>query len=255
MTFTSLQNVLWAAGIFGNAALFTTLLLRSGARSFPFFTVWIFFQILRSITLFLLHRSHLDYAYYLVYWYEQIPELLIMLGIAFELARHVLRPRGSWNYGVKRPFAIFAALAVLIALLMTTALRPTLPTTFFAWLYPSNLFSSALLFELGVAVLVTAHHFGLAWRNRVMGLAQGWLAWSGVVFAAEAVQSYWPQSKFVPVLVQSEMYAYLAAAFYWTVSFWRQEPSRRPMTPEMRAVLFAGQAELSTDVKSLRKAP
>ena len=249
MSFTSFQSVLWAAGLLGHVALLLVLLTRGGARSFPFFTGWIGFQIAETLALFALHRSGQDDLYYDVYWYAHIPELLLVLGIAFEVARHVLRASGEWSWGVRTPFTAFAAAAVVIAFFMAIALHPELPTTSLGWLYPSKLFCSALIFELGLAVMLTAHQFGLAWRNRVMGLAQGWIGWSGVSFAAEAVRSYFPQSQIGPLLVQLRMYAYLAAVVLWTVTFWRPEPARRPMTSGMRALFSSNFAELSTDEK------
>lgn len=249
MKFTSAEFLLWAAGLLCHVALIFALFYRGGWRRFRFFTAWISFEILRTIALFVLYRTGLNHAYAWVYWYSQIPEFVIVLGIAWDMASEVLRPEGKWLWGVKMPFIWSVAGAIVLAVLLTVALEPRYPKTFLSWLYPTNLFSSVLIFELGVAIVLTAHRFGLAWKNRVTGLAIGWMGWSLTMFLAEAGRSYFRNPKLNTALEQVRMYAYLAAVIYWIITFWLQEPERRPMTAEMLAVLSTGLVQLPRNVE------
>lgn len=253
MKFTSAEFVIWAACLFGEAALALILIIRGGIRSFRFFSGWIFFLLLRDVTLFELHRREMDDAYSWVYWNSQIPELALVIGIAWDIVGQVLRYEGKWIWGVKKPFILSALGAVTLAVLMTAALHPVYPHTFVGWLYPSNLFCSVLILELGVAVIITASRSRLTWRNRVNGLSTGWMIWSFVMFLAEAARSYYPHSRIDWYLGQVRLYAFFVAVLYWMLVFWRRDPERKPMPAEMRAALSGSFAELLGKVETGNK--
>jgi hypothetical protein len=173
-----------------------------------------------------------------------------VIGIAWDMVNQVLRPNGQWSWGVKWPFIVLAMCALALALFMTAVLRPVPPHTLFGWFYPSNLFCSALIFELGAAIVITAHRFGLAWRHWVTGVAIGWMLWSFAMFLAEAGESYWPESQLSSNLDRFRMYAYLAAVCYWIFAFFQKEPERGPLPSKLRTV-FSG--SLVDSLKSAEK--
>ena len=203
------------------------------------------FQVLRTLTLLALYGRGLDHLYAQIYYYLQIPELLLLLGVSWEITLHVLRPDGRWSWGVRAPFVLAAAGGIVLALVMTFVMHPKLPHTFFGWFYPSDLFCSCLLFELSVAILLTAARFGLAWRNRVFGLASGWTILNLIWFLSETGRNYFPMARISSVFVQIRMYAYLVVVAYWINAFWRREPVRRPMTLQMKTVFSSTVAEIS----------
>ena len=250
MKLSSLQYVLWLAGFIGDIALLFVLIYRKGMYSFPVFTSWMAFQIVRTAVLFESHAKGLDHLYANIYWYSQIPEWILVFGTAWEIVRHVLRPDKRWSRGVLKPFIFLALGAIALSLLITIAVRPTYPKTLFGWFYPSNLFGGILNFELGVAVLLTANRFGLAWRDRVTGLAVGWMIWSFLLSMGEVVRRYLPDSHLYTAVGQIKIYAYFVALALWISAFWRREPERKPMTAEMYALFSSTFVELSKDVES-----
>jgi len=246
---TLFQYVVWVATFAANIILLFVLIYRKAISSFPLFFSWIGFVTLRTAVLFELHAKGMDKIYADIYWYGQIPEMFLMLGTAGEIVRHVLMPENRWSWGVRKPFVLLMIGAVLLAVIITAATHPFYPHTFLRWLYPSNLFCSALSFELGVAIVITANRFGLAWRNRVTGLAIGWMVWSFVTCLAEATRSYLPGSHLIVTMNQLRIYSYLAAVVMWISAFWRHEPERKPMTAEMYALFSSTFVELSKDVE------
>ena len=244
MKFTQIQLVLWAAGLVCHVALLAVLFLRGGYRSFRFFTGWITYQIALTVALYFLHIHSMDRGYSYVYWYGQVLELGLLLGIIWDMVTQVLRPEGKWYYGIERPFLYTIVAAVGLALMFTIAIDPYRPATSLKWLYPSNLFCEALMFELGVGITLTANRFGLAWKNRVWGLSTGWLGWSLMILLVEAARKHWAHSIISDVLAEVQMYAYLVTICYWMIVFWRKEPERKDMPFDMRAFFSSGIIDL-----------
>src|ERR1700754_903428 len=89
-------QALWAAGFIELTALFLMLLIRGRWRSFPIFTTWIGFQVLRTLVLYLLYHAANPMLYSLSYWSASIVDMGMQIAIVFELARAVLKPTGTW---------------------------------------------------------------------------------------------------------------------------------------------------------------
>lgn len=249
MQLSAIDWTLWAAGFLGHAAVLFALWRKGGWRSFPWFTAWIVAGLLRTTTLFMLHKHGQTNLYSKVYWYGQLPELLLQLGVVWDLARALLRPQGRWMYGTRRLAVVGAIIAVIFALGLTWTAAPTAPTSLWSFLIRGNLFSVALVSELALAVIVTAQYFGLAWRHWVFGLAAGWMVLCLVTFGVEAAHSYFGYGKLYHSLVHVRMYAELIAFAVWIVVFSRPQPVVRPISPELLNALERWQLR-STDASA-----
>jgi hypothetical protein len=103
-------------------------------------------------------------------------------------------------------------------------------------------------------VLVTARQYGLAWRNHVIGLAQGWTFWAFITFVVETCHSYFGYTSFYEHLTYVGELANIGAAIYWIFIFWQEEPSRT-MSPEMREILIERQRQLDYYVAKVVSRP
>jgi len=91
MNLTVLDNIFWAAGFVGHAALLLVLLTRNRWRQFPVFTCLIAFHALVTIALFLTFRYGTRHTYAVIYWCNVAVDFLLQVALIFEIARVVLR--------------------------------------------------------------------------------------------------------------------------------------------------------------------
>jgi hypothetical protein len=134
-------------------------------------------------------------------------------------------------------------LSLVAALGLTFIASPHAPTYTWAWVIKGNLFAVMLTCMISIAVLVTARQYGLAWRNHVIGLAQGWTFWAFIAFVVETCHSYYGYSAFYEHLAYVGELANVAVQIYLIFVFWQEEPSRA-MSPEMREILVERQRQL-----------
>jgi len=89
MNLTVLDNIFWAAGFVGHAALLLVLLTRNRWRQFPVFTCLIAFHALVTIALFLTFRYGTRHTYAVIYWFNVAVDFLLQVAL-------ILRSRGSF---------------------------------------------------------------------------------------------------------------------------------------------------------------
>jgi len=90
MTVSTLDNVLWAAGFTGHAALLIVLIVRRRYRDFPVFTSLIAYQVLVTAELFAVYRYGASALYAVSYWLSVLGDFLFQLALILEIARLVL---------------------------------------------------------------------------------------------------------------------------------------------------------------------
>ena len=155
-------QVLWAAGLLEIAALFFVLLIRERWRTFPVFTSWIGFQVLRAIVFYPIYRYGDHAIYALVYWSTAAIDLVLQIAIVFELARIVLKPTGTWVQDARRMFLIFAAAGTLIAAAAAYGVNPKVPDGLGDWIDKGSLFAAMLNAQLFAAMAFASTRLGLA---------------------------------------------------------------------------------------------
>jgi hypothetical protein len=239
MDLTKLENVLWAAGFVGHAALFLVLLVRRRWRQFPILTCLIAYQVIDTITLFLIFRYGSNHSYTVAYWTADVVDFLFQLGLIFEIARVVLRPTGTWIRDARSFFLLAGSIGAAIALVLCLMVKPTMPSALSIWAIRATLFTALLDCELFLAMLYASNRLGLEWRNHVMALAQGLTVWAfgGVISDIAHILLGW--SREFLVLDQLLMCLYLAVLLYWIFTFWSPEPDRAPLSSEMKNYLVA----------------
>ena len=161
----------------------------------------------------------------------------------------MLRPTGTWLQDARTSFLISGTLGALIAAGLTIAVHPSAPKTIDAWGIRAYLFTSLIFCELFLVMMLAAQRLGLGWRNHVMGLGLGLTAWALVSATVDVAHSYYGTAhpRDFRTLEHIRTFAYISAVIYWTVTFWIQEPERRPLSPEMQKYLVALHAKVQYD--------
>jgi hypothetical protein len=239
MDLTALDNVLWAAGFVGHAALFLVLLIRRRWHQFPILTCLIAYQVIDTITLFLVFRYGSNHSYIVTYWSADVIDFLFQLGLIFEIARVVLRPTGTWIRDARSSFILAGSIGAAVALALCLMVKPVMPSALSIWAIRATLFTALLDCELFLAMLYSSNRLGLEWRNHVMALAQGLTLWAFGGVASDIAHILLGWSREFLVLDHLLMCLYLAVLLYWIFTFWRPEPERAPLSSEMRNYLVA----------------
>jgi hypothetical protein len=243
---------LWITTFATLAALFGVLIGRKRWKQFPFFTALVGFEAFSAVALYAALKHAQIYSW--LYWVAQIVEFVLQLAVVVEIARQVFKPFGRWAAGARSFWIGACGVSLVAALGLTFVASPHAPTYSWAWVIKGNLFAVMLTCMISIAVLVTARQYGLAWRNHVIGLAQGWTLWAFIAFAVETCQSYFGYSSFYTEVGYIGELANLAAVIYWIFIFWQEEPSRA-MSPEMLEILVERQRQLDYYVAKVVSRP
>ncbi|GAC1356867.1 MAG: hypothetical protein NVSMB3_03340 [Acidobacteriaceae bacterium] len=251
MNFTLLDNVLWAAGFAGHAALLCILLICGRWRKFPVFTVLIAFHAAETAILFLLSRMGATNAYRVVYWAAAAGSFALQLGLIYEIAATVLRPTGSWVRDARRSFLLWSGVGVLVAFAAAMAVTPAASSALGTWEVRGMLFTSLLTCEVFLAMSAAANRLGLPWRSHVMALGQGLTVWAVMALMSDAAHIALGWNRDFAVLDYTRMLFYLGALGFWIVSFWMPERERAAMSPDMREYLVALHNRVQYDLDRL----
>jgi hypothetical protein len=254
MNLSLLDNVLWAASLAGNAALLFILLYRKRWKRFPTFTAWIAYGILYNLLLVPIYRYGSHSIYVWAYWSGAVVDVALQIAVVVEIARIVLRPTGAWSADARTRFIGIGAAGAIVAMALAWGAHPSAPTWLEASTIRSSLFTSILICELFIAVLMASQRLGLMWRNHVMRLGQGLTLWAIVCFAVDAAHTYYGGVRNYKLLEHLSIFAFLAAQIWWIVSFWAAEPARKPLSPEMQRYLVDLHQRVQYDLASVAKA-
>ena len=239
MNLSMLDNVLWAAGFVGHVALFSVLMYRGRWKEIPAFTSYMAFQALLTPVLFAIYRHGSTLWYARVYWSSALLDFLFQIAIVLEIARIVLRPTGTWVRDAKTQFFLGGIAAAVLAAVLAWFVSPPAPTILEKWEVRGNLFTSLVICELFVLMGTTANRLGLAWRSHVMALGQGLTAWALIAVLIDGLHSYLGAERDFTTLEHLRMVVYVVALGYWMIQLWRDEPTRQPISEQLREYILA----------------
>lgn len=239
MNFTTLDNMLWAAGFLGHVALLVVLLVRRRAHEVPVFTSLIAYQVMATTVLFLISRHGNRHAYFLGYWITVFGDYCFQLALIFEIARAVLRPTGTWIQDARRSFLLWSAGPLLVALTFALTVGPPGAKGLDLWEVRARLFTSLLTCELFIAMAMATNRLGLQWRSHVMALGQGITVWAVISLLGDVGHVALGWSREFVIFDHVRMFAYLGVLVFWMVAFWISERERAPLSPEMQNYLVA----------------
>jgi hypothetical protein len=253
MTFPLLANVLWAASVVGHVTDLGVMVIRKRARSFPIFTTFLLFEILRTVFLFLVSRYGTKHGYFLAYWETGFGDYILQVGLIFEIAKIVLRPTGQWIVESRRNLIILSVAGTFAAASYAMMMGPNQAKGLDLWDARVTVFTSLLTCELFLAMSVTANKLGIPWRSHVFALGQGLSIWAFVAVAEELGNTIFSWGVQFPWFVYSRMFVYLSVLVYWAVSFWLPEKQRAPLSPAMQAYLLALHKQVQYDLTKINR--
>jgi hypothetical protein len=249
---SSLDRLFWALAFFGHCILLGVLIVRHRAASFPVFTTLISVNIVRTIVLFLTLRYGSKDEYFYTYWTLAFVDLALQLAIAYELATHVFQPLGAWAPDVRRSFIALAATSVALAVGLAWLAAPPAKTMRLAIVIRGDLFASALMSEIFVAMIALSVTLGLPWRTHVARIAQGLGVYSLYGIVTDAAHTFFPADNAYRILSESQIGLYLICLTYWSVTLAMEEPAPRKLPAELHEELRALQERAALVLRSLR---
>lgn len=245
-----IDMVLWLGGFAATSALLIVLIARHRWRQFPVFTLWMAYEIVTVAALYVLYARGDNLWYGRVYYAGLWPDFTLQLLVAVEIARIVLRPTGTWIQDAKGMFAVAALGGAVVAGLLTWWIAPPVHTGRNIWELRSNLFTSLVICEVFVAMSMTANRLGLAWRNHVMALGQGLMAWAGIMLIANSLESYFGGRYFLD-FERLRAGAWIGAVIWIAAQLWAPEPDRQPIAEELQKYILALHRRVEYDLRRL----
>jgi hypothetical protein len=251
MHFSALDKAFWAAGGVADIALFLVLVLRGRWRRFPILTIWMALLAIRCVALWV------AYAHDSTYWYRWIwtvgygIDFPLQVGLVVEIARIVLRPTGTWVRDARLPFIAGGTAGAAAAALFAWWVSPPNSNVRVLWQIRGNLFTSLVICELFVLMTLTANRFGLGWRNHVMAIGQGLTAWSSIMVLKTSLQSFLGPQHYYSLLDEFRSVTYLAAIGWIILQLWRDEPERKPISPDLSEYILALHRRVEYDLRRL----
>ena len=215
-----------------NAALFAVLLWHRRFRTVPWFTAWLGFGCVYTISLFLAYRLGTKHVYATLYWVGAFIDLLLQISVVLEIAAIVLRRSGRWVEGARIRLGLMGATAPLVALGMAWWMKPAAETALDAWEARGSLFTTVLVFLLFVAVVVASHQLGLGWSSYAMRESYGLVVWVVVAFLTDTLHVYWRTLGHFTLLEDVRIAVFQLASLYWIIAFWLPESVPAPITSE-----------------------
>ena len=164
---------IWGLSLVVQLTLFIALFNRRIPHSFPFFTSFVGFYLIRSVLLFV-SFDHLSVEQYnRLYNFLLLFDILVQIGLAAELCAALVRERGGWT----ADRLLYVAGAVLLASLTTWVVVRLMPQASIR-LDRSQMFFSIIAIVVFLASLRSPN-------DLLRTIAQGWGIFGIVSFAAD----------------------------------------------------------------------
>jgi hypothetical protein len=251
MHYSALTKAFWAAGLTADLALCLVMVLRGRWRRFPILTIWMALLAVRAAALMVVYDHGSKYWYTWIYVVGYSIDFALQLGVVVEIARIVLRPTGTWIRDARLPFIAGGTAGAAVAALFAWWVSPPAPSAVSLWLTRGNLFTSLVICELFVLMTFTANRFGLGWRNHVMAIGQGLTAWSSIMVLKSSIESFPETQHYYSFLDELRSVTYLAAVAWIILQLWRDEPERKPISPDLHEYILALHRRVEYDLRRL----
>ena len=257
MHLARIDFLLWAGGLVAHLTLLAVLITRSRARVFPIFTSLISMNVAKTVILYMIVLNHgSKHTYLFAYCSFAVADVFLQIGVVYELALHTFCPVGKWVPEVWDNFLWASGICVTVAIALSCLPRiPMSHPWILSQLTRVNFFSSMLMSELFVGMIVLSITVGLPWKPHTARIAQGLGSYSLVCVFIEAANSY-------PVRFHGEAQSsalnhlrltiYLIIVGYWIVSLWLDAPAARELPEKMRAQLMILHQTLEFSLIKLR---
>lgn len=245
----------WAAAFFGHILLLLVLWMRGRIGPFPAFTALIVTNVARTIILYFILLYLTNRAYFYAYWSMAVVDAVLQLLVFYELSSHVFCPLGMWARDVRKTFIEIVCASILVAASLTWLASPATRTPIQALVIRGNFFSSVLMSELFVGMMVLSSTAGLPWKTHVARIAQGLGAYSIVCVFTQAATNYFGvlhDTHTYRTLSQIQIVTYIVCVAYWVATLWQEAPAPRELPEAMRIQIYSLQRQLEYDLVKIR---
>jgi hypothetical protein len=178
-------------------------------------------------------------SYFNTYWCMGAGDVALQLGVFFEVVWRVFRPLGTWAPDVKKGLVLVVVVSCGVASMLTWMAAPATHKPIVSFVIKGNFFSSALLSELFLGMMILASWAGLPWKTHVARIAQGLGTFSAVGLITEGARTL-PASYSRSVYFfwsHVEMVCYLLCLGYWIVTLWQEAEVPRALPDKIREEL------------------
>jgi hypothetical protein len=244
MSLRALFGVLTALGLVAEITLLVVLVVRRQYKVFPFFTLYVAFNVLSDVgvgALMVLYPIHVARSV----MFGLLPlQYLLELAILLEITWNVLRPvQASLPRGSIRVFGAVVALALPCGVLLAWHFGNT-GNKIQDVRVPLDVTVGLLRMLIFVATVAFAQLLGIGWKNKVLQLATALSFYSAVSLIVSLVERYSGRTQELDGLVS------LAFVIEFAFLIWAsttKEVQRREFSPQMEQFLvtLAGRAKLA----------
>jgi hypothetical protein len=244
MNLSVLDNALWAASLFGHAALLLIVIVRRRVREFPVFTLFVASEVFRTSLLFFVFRYGTKHGYFLAYWITGFANYLFQVALIFEIGRNVLRPTGRWVLEARKSFLMWGAVGLSVAAIMASEVGPLQSKGLDLWDTRVTIFTALMTCGLFLAMVTAANRLGLRWRSQVFAIGQGLFLWAFISLLGDVGHTALGWNRDFILFDYVRMFTYLAVLLFWNITFWLPERERAELSPDIRAYLVAAHERL-----------
>jgi len=255
MQLTGLDLLFWAAGLGAHLVLLSVLWIRRRFKVFPIFTVFIFANVGRTVTLYFVRLLGTRAGYFYTFWSLGVLDTVLQLAVVYEMYSLTFCPLGVWARDLRGAFIWLVTASIAVAAGLTWLATPQAPLWMQVVMIKGSFFSSACMSELFVGMIVLAVNSGLPWKTHVARISQGLGVYSIIDVLIEAGHSYYGlerNSLTYTTLSHFRMTAYLFCLAYWIVMLWRNVPDSRRLPDNMRGQLIQLQNIVDSDLEKIR---
>jgi hypothetical protein len=223
LSFTIFDYILWVGGFSAHAVLAAVLIIKKRVPRFRIFFAGVAYQIIDTITLFLISRYGGRHAYFVAYWLFAAGDYLLQLALIFELAAKLLRSKGVWLKWSRNRFLTRAGFGVIAAAGLTAFVSPPGHSGLDLWSIRSTLFTSVLTCAVYFAMSAAANSLRKRWSHHVIAIGEGLSLWAIITLIEEVIRLAlgWPKALLICDYVREV--AYLISVVYWIVVFWNPD--------------------------------
>ena len=208
------EIVFWGIGFVLSASLF--VMLASQRRdSEKWFTAWIGFGCANSAALFLVSRLSVPHLYFLVYWIDAFLDLLLQLGVVYEVARAVLTRKGQWVAKSGDRLGVYFCVGVVASVVVSFTISPAAGTVVDVVFARANLFMTVLFCSTFGTVVLLSMRCGVGWRGRPAKLVYGLVVWNLVSFCTDTLHTYWSTIAYFTKLEYIRDASFIVVLIYW----------------------------------------
>lgn len=223
-----------------DACLCIVMALRGRWRCYPALFVLVLLDVIASFALYWADPAGASKLYGRLYLAFDVSSFLLQIWILYEIAKNVLKPAGVWSRAALKPLIVVGVIGASAALLTTLLLQPSGIHGPAAMELRAEVLTGLLTCELVIAMMLSAKEVGLPWRSHVMAIGQGLMFYQLATVAIEGIAaSLGPHSPYYQGLYFARSCTYFTVLLYWTVSLWRSEPARKPISPALQKYVLA----------------